>query len=59
MQRRIDLLERQVQMLQERRIRDTARRDVRLNGFFFLLQILVLAGLFIGLSTWPELRSAI
>ena len=59
MQRRIELLERQVQTLQDRRSREIARRDARLNGVFFIVQILVLTGLFLGLSTWPELRSAI
>lgn len=59
LQRRVDLLEKQVMKLQERQHAQASRRELRVQAGLLFFQTLLVAGLVIGLTSWPMIRSAL
>lgn len=59
LQRRVDLLEKQVMKLQERQHSHATRRELRVQAGLLLFQTLLVAGLVMGLASWPLIRSAL
>jgi hypothetical protein len=59
LQRRVDLLEKQMMNMQEHQQARSLRREFRWHAAFVVFQLLIVVGLIAGLSTWPAIRSVL